>query len=68
MDGYRVMPIAEAAREGDIFVTVTGDVNVIDRPAFDVMKSGAIVERGETGTLVRDPESDYTRKLVSSAL
>ena len=43
MDGYRVMPIAEAAREGDIFVTVTGDVNVIDRPAFDAMKSGAIV-------------------------
>ena len=43
MDGFRVMPIAEAAREGDIFVTVTGDVNVIDRPAFDVMKSGAIV-------------------------
>ena len=43
MDGYRVMPIAEAAREGDIFVTVTGDVNVIDRPAFEVMKSGAIV-------------------------
>ena len=33
-----------------------------------VMKSGAIVERGETGTLVRNPESDYTRRLVSSAL
>jgi adenosylhomocysteinase len=43
MDGFRVMPIAEAAREGDIFVTVTGDVNVIDSPAFDAMKSGAIV-------------------------
>ena len=43
MDGYRVMPIAEAAAEGDIFVTVTGDINVIDSPAFDAMKSGAIV-------------------------
>ena len=43
MDGYRVMPIVEAAREGDIFVTATGDLNVIDRPAFDVMKSGAIL-------------------------
>ena len=43
MDGFRVMPIADAAREGDIFVTVTGDVNVIDSPAFEGMKSGAIV-------------------------
>ena len=33
-----------------------------------VMKSGAIVERGETGTVVRNPESEYTRKLISSAL
>src|SRR5439155_16093405 len=31
MDGFRVMPMAEAAREGDIFVTLTGDCNVIDR-------------------------------------
>ncbi len=43
MDGFRVLPIVEAAREGDIFVTVTGDVNVIDQPAFDVMKSGAVM-------------------------
>ena len=43
MDGFRVLPIVEAAREGDIFVTVTGDVNVIDTAAFDVMKSGAIM-------------------------
>jgi len=43
MDGFRVMPIADAAREGDIFVTVTGDVNVIDSPAFEGMKSGAII-------------------------
>ncbi|MSQ30867.1 MAG: adenosylhomocysteinase [Dehalococcoidia bacterium] len=43
MDGFRVMPIVEAAATGDIFVTVTGDVNVIDRPSFAVMKSGAVL-------------------------
>ena len=43
MDGFRVMPMAEAAKIGDIFVTVTGDLNVIDRSHFEVMKDGAIV-------------------------
>ena len=43
MDGFRVMPMDEAARIGDIFVTVTGDINVIDRHHFEVMKNGAIV-------------------------
>jgi adenosylhomocysteinase len=43
MEGFRVLPIAEAAREGDLFVTVTGDINVIDQPAFDAMKTGAII-------------------------
>jgi adenosylhomocysteinase len=43
MDGYRVMPMEEAARIGDIFVTVTGDINVIDQQHFEVMKDGAIV-------------------------
>lgn len=43
MDGYRVMPMAEAAQIGDIFVTVTGDVNVLDRHHFELMKDGAIV-------------------------
>lgn len=43
MDGYRVMPMADAARIGDIFCTVTGDLNVIDKSHFDVMKDGAIV-------------------------
>lgn len=43
MDGFRVLPMLEAARIGDIFVTVTGDLNVIDRPHFEVMKDGAIV-------------------------
>ena len=43
MEGYRVMPMAEAARIGDIFVTVTGDVHVIDKHHFEVMKDGALV-------------------------
>ncbi len=43
MDGFRVMPMAEAARLGDIFCTVTGDLNVLDRHHFEVMKDGAIV-------------------------
>ena len=43
MDGYQVMPLAEAARVGDIFVTITGDKNVIDQAHFQVMKDGAIL-------------------------
>jgi adenosylhomocysteinase len=43
MDGYRVMPMLEAAKLGDIFVTSTGDKNVIDRYHFEVMKDGAMV-------------------------
>ncbi len=43
MDGFRVMPMEEAARIGDIFCTVTGDLNVIDKHHFEVMKDGAIV-------------------------
>ena len=43
MDGYRVMPMAEAAAIGDIFVTATGDIHVIDTQHFQAMKDGAIV-------------------------
>jgi adenosylhomocysteinase len=43
MDGFRVMPMIEAAKIGDIFCTVTGDLNVVDRAHFEVMKDGAIV-------------------------
>ena len=43
MDGFRVMPMEEAAKIGDIFCTVTGDMNVIDKHHFEVMKDGAIV-------------------------
>lgn len=43
MDGFTVKPIAEAAKEGDIFCTLTGDINVIRREHFLKMKDGAIV-------------------------
>jgi len=43
MDGFRVLKMDDAAREGDIFVTVTGDVNVLDRKHFEAMKDGAIL-------------------------
>ncbi len=43
MDGFRVMPMMDASRIGDIFCTVTGDLNVIDKHHFEVMKDGAIV-------------------------
>jgi adenosylhomocysteinase len=43
MDGYRVMSMAEAAKIGDVFVTVTGNKNVIAKDHFEVMKNGAVV-------------------------
>ncbi len=43
MDGYQVMTLLEAVRVGDIFITTTGDKNVIDKVHFQVMKDGAIL-------------------------
>jgi adenosylhomocysteinase len=43
MDGFRVMPMAQAALEGDFFVTVTGNKGVIRKEHFEVMKDGAII-------------------------
>lgn len=43
MDGFRVMPMIEAAPIGDIFITATGDINVIDVHHFEIMKPGALV-------------------------
>jgi adenosylhomocysteinase len=43
MDGYRVMPAVEAAAFCDIWITVTGDLNVIDKDSFAAMKDGAII-------------------------
>jgi adenosylhomocysteinase len=43
MDGYRVMPMQEAVKYGDIYCTLTGDLNVLDKQHFETMKDGAIV-------------------------
>jgi adenosylhomocysteinase len=43
MDGFRVMPMAEAAKEGDVFITVTGNKSVIRSEHFEAMKNGAVV-------------------------
>jgi len=43
MDGYQVMPLLEAAKIGDIFITVAGNKNVIDKPHLELMKDGAIL-------------------------
>jgi adenosylhomocysteinase len=43
MDGYRVMPLTQAAAQSDFIVTATGDKHVLDRPHFDVMKDGCVI-------------------------
>ncbi|HEY40789.1 MAG TPA: adenosylhomocysteinase [Dehalococcoidia bacterium] len=43
LDGYQVMPLMDAARIGDIFITISGDKNVIDRAHLEVMKDGALL-------------------------
>jgi adenosylhomocysteinase len=43
MDGFRVLPMADAAKEGDVFITVTGNKNVIRAEHFEHMKSGAVI-------------------------
>jgi adenosylhomocysteinase len=67
MDGFRVMPMIEAAPIGDIFCTLTGDINVIDRHHFDVMKDGAIVSNSghfnvEINIPVLEEMADETRR------
>jgi adenosylhomocysteinase len=43
MDGFRVMSLVQAAPLGDIFITITGDINVVDRHHLETMKDGAIL-------------------------
>jgi adenosylhomocysteinase len=43
MDGFRVLPMAQAAKEGEIFISVTGNVNAIDLKHIEVMRDGAII-------------------------
>ena len=68
MDGFRVMKMEEAAKIGDIFVTVTGDLNVIDRHHFEVMKDGAVIANsGHFNVEINIPaleEISVSKKLV----
>jgi len=43
MDGYRVLPMLEAARSGEIFITSTGNIHIIDRQHMEVMRDGALL-------------------------
>jgi len=73
MDGFRVMPMAEAAPIGDVFVTLTGDINVIREEHFRRMKDGAIVANSghfnveldlEALARIADPEPRTVRDYV----
>ncbi len=64
MDGFRVMPIREAAKIGDIFVTVTGDKNVIDKEEFELMKEGAIM--GNAGHFDVEINKKYLEEVAIS--
>jgi len=72
MDGYRVMPIADAAKIGDFFCTVTGDINVIRKEHFKVMKDGAIVSNSGHFNVELDLEGlkalSKSRKLIRDAV
>ena len=57
MDGYQVLPMAQAAPLGDFFCTVTGDINVIREEHFEVMKDGAIVSNSGHFNVELDLES-----------
>ena len=63
MDGFRVMPMAEAARIGDIFFTATGDKHVLRREHFEVMKDGAIL--ANTGHFNVEIDIPALRELAS---
>ncbi len=57
MDGFEVMPMAQAAKLGDIFVTATGDKNVIDGRHFPLMKDGAVISNsGHFNVEINIPE------------
>ena len=64
MDGYMVMPISEAAKTGDFFVTVTGDIAVIRAEHFGLMKDGAIV--CNTGHFNVELDTESLEKMAES--
>jgi adenosylhomocysteinase len=64
MDGFRAMPIADAARIGDVFITVTGDTGVLRREHFELMHDGAIL--ANTGHFDVEIDKPALRELASS--
>jgi len=64
MDGFEVMPLREACRTGEVFVTVTGDINVIDREHFAVMRDGAIL--ANSGHFDGEIHAKTLRQMASS--
>ncbi|MCX8030607.1 MAG: adenosylhomocysteinase [Thermodesulfovibrionales bacterium] len=64
MDGFEVMPIKDASKIGDIFVTVTGNINVISEDCFIAMKDGAIV--CNTGHFNVEIDIEKLKKLAKS--
>ncbi len=64
MEGFRVMPIAEAARIGDVFITVTGDTGVLRREHFERMRDGAIL--ANTGHFDVEIDKPGLRELAST--
>lgn len=64
MDGFEVMPILEASKIGDIFVTATGDISVISKECFGVMKDGAIL--ANSGHFNVEIDIDELKKMSKS--
>ncbi len=64
MDGFEVMPILEASKIGDIFVTATGDISVISKECFAVMKDGAIL--ANSGHFNVEIDIDELKKMSKS--
>jgi adenosylhomocysteinase len=64
MEGFRVLPIAEAARIGDVFITVTGDRDVLRREHFELMRDGAIL--ANTGHFDVEIDKPGLRELATS--
>jgi adenosylhomocysteinase len=64
MDGFEVKTLKEAVKDGDIFVTLTGDIHVIDEEHFKLMKDGAII--ANSGHFNVEINTDYLRKNCKS--
>ncbi len=68
MDGFMVMPMADAAKMGDLFCTITGDIHVLRKEHFEVMKDGAIVANSGHFNVeinIGDLENLATEKLIN---